>query len=68
MEPSPVFKEINRLKKSLMLSEIKGVVTSEQDPTQLSFQPMEGQLKKNEKELEKSLGLGKVVHTFHSST
>ena len=38
MEISPMFKEINRLKKSLMLNGIKGVVTSGQDPTQLSFQ------------------------------
>ena len=35
MELNPVFKEVNRLKKSLMLS---GIVTSRQDPTQLSFQ------------------------------
>jgi hypothetical protein len=28
MELNPVFKKINRLKKSLMLNEIKGVVTS----------------------------------------
>jgi hypothetical protein len=33
-----VFKEINRLKKSQMLDEVKGVVTSRQDPTQLNFQ------------------------------
>ena len=65
MELNLVFKEKNRIK---IFDGIKGVVTSEQDPTQLSFQPMEGQLKKNGKELEKSLGLGKVVHTFHSST
>ena len=31
-------RSINRLEKSLMLSGIKGVVTSGQDPTQLSFQ------------------------------
>jgi hypothetical protein len=36
-ELNPVFKDTYRLKKSLMLSEIKGVVTSEHDPTQLSF-------------------------------
>ena len=35
MELNPVLKEVNRLKKSLMLS---GIVTSRQDPTQLSFQ------------------------------
>ena len=38
MELSLVLKEINRFKKSLMLSGIKGVVPSGQDPTQLSFQ------------------------------
>ena len=31
-------KEINRLKKSLMLNGMKGVLISWQDPTQLSFQ------------------------------
>ena len=36
-EPNPVFKEVRRLKKSPMLNGIKGVVTSGQDPTQLSF-------------------------------
>jgi hypothetical protein len=34
MELNPVFKETNRLK---ILNRIKGVVTSGQDPTQLSF-------------------------------
>jgi hypothetical protein len=40
MELSPVFKEIRRLEKSLILNEIKEVVTSRQDPTQVSFQPV----------------------------
>jgi len=35
---NPVFKEINRLKKNLMLNAIKGVMNSGQKPTQLSFQ------------------------------
>jgi hypothetical protein len=38
MEQSPMFKAIRRLKKRQMLGGIKGVVTSEQDPTQLNFQ------------------------------
>jgi hypothetical protein len=36
---NPVFKEINRLK---ILNGIKGVVTSGQDPTQLSFHFIKG--------------------------
>lgn len=36
-ELNPVFKEINRLKKSLVLNGIKEIVTSEQDPAQLSL-------------------------------
>lgn len=36
-EPSPVLKEIKSLKTSLVLTGIKEVVTSRQDPTQLSF-------------------------------
>ena len=36
MELSAKPKEINRLKKSLILNEIKEVVTSRQDPSQLS--------------------------------
>ena len=38
MMANPVFKEINRLRKILMLNGIKAVVTSGQDPIQLSFQ------------------------------
>lgn len=41
LEPSAVLKEIKCLKESLLLKGIKGVVTSGQDPTQLSFQPVE---------------------------
>ena len=41
MELSPVFKEINRLRNG-----IKRVVTSGQDPTQLSFQFVKRNLKK----------------------
>jgi hypothetical protein len=37
MELNPVFREINRLKKILTFNRKKAVVTSEQDPTQLSF-------------------------------
>lgn len=40
VELNPEFKKINRFKKSLILNERKGVVTSKQDPTQLSFQFM----------------------------
>jgi hypothetical protein len=39
---NPVLREINRLKKSLMLSGIKGVMTSGQDPIQLCFQLVKG--------------------------
>ena len=35
---NPVFKEIKGLKKSLKLNGIRGVVTSEQAPTQLKSQ------------------------------
>ena len=35
---NPGLKDINRLKKSLINSGIKGVVTSGQDPTPLNFQ------------------------------
>lgn len=38
IEQSPVLKEIKRLKRNLILNGIQGVVTSEQDHTQLSFQ------------------------------
>jgi hypothetical protein len=38
MELNPIFKEMNRLKKSLILNEVKGEETSGQDLTQLSFQ------------------------------
>jgi hypothetical protein len=38
MELSPVFKETNRLKKSLMLKGIKGMVRSGKDHTELSRQ------------------------------
>jgi hypothetical protein len=38
MELSPVFKEINTLKKTLALNRIKGMVTTGQNPTQVSFQ------------------------------
>jgi hypothetical protein len=38
MEVSSVFKEINRLKRSLMPNGIKVVLVSGQDPTQLSLQ------------------------------
>ena len=41
MELNAVFQEINRLKKILMLNGIEGVVTPEQDATQLSFQLVE---------------------------
>lgn len=41
MELSPVLKETKKKKfKSLMVNGIKGVVASEQDPTQLSFLPV----------------------------
>ena len=42
---NPVLKEIKHLKKSLMLSGIKEVVTSGQNPTLLSSQPV----KRNQK-------------------
>lgn len=38
MKLSPVLKEKNRLKKSLMLHGLMGVVTARLDPTLLSFQ------------------------------
>lgn len=41
MALSQVFKEIPSLNKSLRLSRIKGVVTTGQDPTRPSFQPVE---------------------------
>ena len=44
MELSPVLKEIKSLKKTPMLNGIKGVVISEQDPTQLSFPTCEKEL------------------------
>ena len=40
MELNPVFKEINRPKKSLVLNGIRRVVILGEDPTQLSFQPV----------------------------
>jgi hypothetical protein len=40
-ELSKVLEAITCLKKSLMLSRIKGVVTSGQDPTQLNFHLVE---------------------------
>jgi hypothetical protein len=40
MELSPAFKEMQSLKRSLRLTGIKGAVTSGQDLTQLSFQPV----------------------------
>lgn len=40
MQRSPVFKEINRPKKSLVLNGIRRVVILGEDPTQLSFQPV----------------------------
>ena len=40
MELSSMFKEINRLIESLRLNRIKGVVTSGQDPTELSYKLM----------------------------
>ena len=55
-------KEINRLKKSLMLNEIKGVLTSRQDLTQLASLPT------CEKDLKRSLWSGVVVHNFNPST
>lgn len=38
LEPSPVLKEIKNSKKILVPNEIKAVMTSGQDPAQLSFQ------------------------------
>ena len=38
IELTPVFKETNRLKKSLMLNGINGVVTSGKDPSHPSLQ------------------------------
>ena len=38
MESSPMFEEIIKLNKSLELKEIKGAMSSGQNPTQLSFQ------------------------------
>ena len=55
MKLNSLFKEINKLR-----NEIKVVVPSGQDPTQLSFQFVE----KNQKNLEP----GVVVYTFKSST
>ena len=40
MELSSMFKEINRLLESLRLNGIKRVVTSSQDPTELSYKLM----------------------------
>jgi hypothetical protein len=37
MELNLLLEEIKSLKKSLILNEIKGVVISEQDPTQINF-------------------------------
>jgi hypothetical protein len=59
MELSPVFKEINRLKQSLMVNGIIVVVASGQDPTQLSFQLVGGKIK---------LGPSVGVHTFDPCT
>ena len=42
MELSPVLKEINRLKETLMLKGIKGAETSERDPAQMSFHLVTG--------------------------
>ena len=49
---------MNRLKENMMLNEIKEVMTSSQDTTQISFQ-CEKKLKK------KSLGLGMVEYSFN---
>lgn len=38
MKLNPVLKDVQILKKSMMLNGIKRVVTSVQDPTQVSFQ------------------------------
>lgn len=38
MELNPMFKDMQNLKKSWMLNGLKGVVTSGQDPTHVSFQ------------------------------
>lgn len=51
----PLFKKIKRIR-----NEIKGVETSGQDPTQLSFQ-------QEKKKRRKSLGTSVVVHSFSSS-
>lgn len=40
MALSPVIREIKSLMRSLMLSAIKGTMSSAQDHTQLSFQPV----------------------------
>jgi len=65
-----VFKEINRLKRSLMLSGIKGVVVisvrARHHPAKL---PACGKvLKKSEKELKNSSGPGVVLRTFNPSS
>jgi hypothetical protein len=51
---------VNRLKKSPVLSGVQRVVTSEQDPTQLSFRFV----KRNKI----SLGSGMMLHAFNPST
>lgn len=42
MEQSPIFKEIKRLKKNWVLNWVKGVVTAEKNPTQLSIHSVKG--------------------------
>jgi len=42
LEPPPVFKKVVTLKKGLILNEIKEVLPTDEDPTHILLQPVNG--------------------------